>query len=543
MMHKATQVPRRVSFLVSDVKPSMERLSRITVRTALERTARSRIVTCRNAEQEVVGGGDFHPLIAAAALAYKQHLPLALSPDIIWITVLQGIARHIANHSESLRPKLVAHQTKIELVVNTNLGCLPETDAEMLRVSQSFVDLIGKHVPPDKQFLLRGEFSTTTDVERIVGSIVIMDTFQPYFDYVFRVICGIPSVILEGTTADWELLGTKVQLLHESDLDVAWWTRHLLPLCAQFVRTSRGDADRTHWNNLCKITERYGVDDLNGWLLKFIPYIRRDKNELPCHRNPVLELSEFPTDNERMGKITGCTSNMLPTGLSFAPVACQNLQSGKTNQYQFIAGLVGVGQSDEDLSLRPVIGWAISEAAKIAALIARLRNEHEVHPPEPIESQKLPRIFGGYLPGDLWRFYTETGGATLKAEGSNRPDIFCTIRPVSQIKLAINRESIKRELADLLKQGLLNYHEERERFARAYSHLHVFAESHEDKRDVFYVFGSDPERFDGQVLRESRGEIFRWNGESNRESFEPVAHTFSEWLEWMVNRTTKAASL
>jgi Domain of unknown function (DUF4419) len=523
----------------------MERLPRISVRAALERTACSRIVICRNAEQEVVEGGDFHPLIAAAAIAYKQHMPLVLSPDMIWITILQGVARHIALHAESLRPKLVAHQTRIELLVNTNLGRLPETDAQMLAVTQSFVELIGKHVPADKQFLLRGEFSTTTDVERIVGSIVVMDSFQPYFDYVFRVICGIPSVILEGTPADWESLGAKVQLLHESDLDISWWTRHLLPLCDHFVRTADGDADRTHWNNLCKITERYGVDDLNGWLLKFIPYIRHDKNELPCHRNPVLELSEFPTDNKKMGKITGCTSNMLPTGLSFAPVACQNLEADTTDQYQFVAGLVGVRQSNDDFSLRPVFGWAISEAAQIDALIARLRNEHEVHPPERIESAWLlaSQIFNGNLPGDLWRFYAETGGATLKAEGAKGPHIFCRIKPVSQIKPAINQASVQSELTQLLKQGLLNLHEERQTFARDYSRLRVFAESHEDERDVFYVFGIDPEIFGGEVLRASRGQIFRWDGGSTRESFEPVGHSFSEWLERMLSRTAKAASL
>jgi len=517
----------------------------MSVRAALERTARSRIVICRNAEQEVVEGGDFHPLIAAAAIAYKQHMPLALSPDMIWITVLQGLARHMANHSESLRLKLVAHQTKIELVVDTNLGRLPETDVQMLAVTQSFVELIGKHVPPDKQFLFRGEFSTTTDVERIVGSIVLMDSFQPYFDYVFRLICGIPSVILEGTPADWESLGTKLQLLHDSDLDVSWWTRHLLPLCDHFVRAAGGDADRTHWNNLCKLTKRYGADDLNGWLLKFIPYIRREKNELPCHRNPVLELSEFPTDNKKMGKITGCTSDMLPTGLSFAPVACQNLETGANDRYQFVAGLVGVGQSEDDFSLRPVFGWAISEVAQIDGLIARLRDEHEVHPPERLESAGLleRQIFDGNLPGDLWRFYAETGGATLKAEGTKGSHIFCSIKPVSQIKPAIDQASVQHERTQLLKQGLLNYHEERQRFAGDYSHFRVFAESNEDNRNVFYVFGDDPERFDGQDLRESRGQIFRWDGGSNRESFEPVGHSFSEWLEWMLNRAMKAASL
>jgi hypothetical protein len=235
---------------------------------------------------------------------------------------------------------------------------------------------------------------------------------------------------------------------------------------------------------------------------------------------------------------------MLPTGLSFAPVACQNLGMGTTNQYQFVAGLVGVEQSDDDFSLRPVFGWAISEVARIDALIARLRNEHEVHPPEQIESARLLalEIFDGNLPGDLWRFYAETGGAILKAEGSKGSDIFCSIKPVSQIKPAINEASARRELSQLLKQGLLNYHQERQRFTRWYSHLRVFAECNEDNRNVFYVFGSDPERFDGQALRESRGQIFRWDGGSTPESFQPVGHSFSEWLEWMLNRTAKAAS-
>jgi hypothetical protein len=539
-MRKEGLVPNRVSFAVCDVKPGTEQLPEITVRAALERTVRSAVIVCRSGDDKVAEGGDFHPLIAAAALAYKQHFRLVLSPDVIWITILQGVAQHIANHSESLRSRLVSHQTKIELVVDTSLGRLPETDGQMLSVTKQFVELIGKHVPPDKQFLLSGEFSTTTDVERITSSIVIMDSFQPYFDYVFAVICGIPSVTLEGTSDDWELLAAKVQSLHESDLDLSWWTRHLLPLCSQFIRASKGDVDRGHWNNLCKLTERYGVDDLNGWLLKFIPYVRHDKNETPHHRNPVLELSEFPVDTERMGKITGCTSNMLPTGLSFVPVACKNLETGKVDYYRFVAGFVGVRQSRDDLSLRPAAGWAIAEEARINKLIDRLRIEQEVHPAERIETEALLRIFDLNLPGDLWRFYTETGGATLKLHEPNGTTLYCRIKPASQVKPAIDYRSIERELKHLSNEDLVSADdsEKRRRFALAYSHLYLFAEGYEAQRPVFYVFGSDPERFQGLAAKESRGEIFRWNGDPKPECFQPVAHTFSEWLESMLEWKT-----
>jgi hypothetical protein len=332
----------------------------------MERTVQASVITCPNPEEKVVESGDFHGFIAAAALAYKQHYQLVLSPDIIWLTILQGVAQHVANHSETIRSRMVAHQTKIELVVNGER--LPQTDADMMSATSAFRDLIERHTRPEKHFLLKAEFSTTTDVERIVGAVVIMDAFKPYFDYVFRIICGIPAVILEGTTADWELLAAKVKMLHESDLEISWWTRHLLPLCKQFIRASRGKIDRRHWENMCKLVERYGVDDLNGWLLKFIPYVRcarQDKNQVPSDRNPVLELTAFALESDRMGKITGCTSDMLPSGLSRAPLACLNRVTGTTTEYQFVAGFAGVSQSQDDLSLRPMLGWAITDGTRI----------------------------------------------------------------------------------------------------------------------------------------------------------------------------------
>jgi len=196
-----------------------------------------------------------------------------------------------------------------------------------------------------------------------------MDAFQPYFDYVFMLICGIPSVLLEGTTADWELLGAKVRSLHDSDLELSWWTRHLLPLCEHFVRASCGDVDRNHWRNLCKLVERYGKDDLNGWLLKFIPYVRRGKNEIPRERNPVLELSEFSRRRRCDGQNHGLHIEYAADRSVVCSRTCIDKSTGTATSYQFMAGFTGVTQSPDDLSLRPAIGWAIAEGARIDRLI------------------------------------------------------------------------------------------------------------------------------------------------------------------------------
>jgi len=117
----------------------------------------------------------------------------------------------------------------------------------------------------------------------------------------------------------------------------------------------------------------------------------------------------------------------------------------------------------------------------------------------------------------------------------------CTINSVSQLRLAIDLSSVQRELQHLLLKGLLTRKDfdERSNLARACSHLRIFAESYEDERHFYYVFGDDPERFaDLSNIKENRGHIFRWNGEPTRESFQPVADTFSDWLEGMLARTT-----
>ena len=75
----------------------------------------------------------------------------------------------------------------------------------------------------------------------------------------------------------------------------------------------------------------------------------------------------------------------------------------------------------------------------------------------------------------------------------------------------------------------------------AYSHLRVFAESFDGEKLYFYVFGHDPEQRSG--FNESRAQIFRWNGGHSKESFKPVAHTFSEWLEAMLDRMKPAGML
>lgn len=545
VMQNSTQAPKRTCFEVADVTPATKALPEMAAKAALERTTRTRALICSNENGRVLQQGDFHPLIAAAYLAFSQHYPLVLSPDMIWLTLLQGVAQHVQNHAEALRQRLVFHETKIELVVDTNLASFPRNDQEMLYVAREFVSRIARHVPPAKQFLFEAEFSTTTDVDRIATSVALMDAFQPYFDYVMHCVCGIPSVILEGSPGDWTLLKTKVESLDNSDLELSWWTKHLLPLCDQFVRAASGDVDRAHWRNLCKVIEHYGVDDLNGWLLKFIPYLKHERNEPAIHRNPVLEMVVFPEPTgARQGfgaKFTGCTSDMLPSGISRAPVKLVNKTSGQTAQLEFVAGLVGVAQSPDDLSLRPLAGWGICEGAAIDRLIDRLRLEHEVSPPKGMDLSEVTMwTFGGSLRADVWRFYSETNGAVVSLPNSS---IRCRILPLAEIKPAWDVNRRRNELKDLQKRGVIGANEfaELRDFNEAYGPLLRIADLGDGS---WYVFGRNPGAWRGLAPRPGpqpskekmdAEPVFLWTGELQEESFTFVSPSFTDWLTLLLD--------
>lgn len=46
--------------------------------------------------------GRRHGFLDALAIAYKAHLPLALSPDDVWLCIALGFAQHVNLHAEAL---------------------------------------------------------------------------------------------------------------------------------------------------------------------------------------------------------------------------------------------------------------------------------------------------------------------------------------------------------------------------------------------------------------------------------------------------------
>jgi hypothetical protein len=76
-----------------------------------------------------------------------------------------------------------------------------------------------------------------------------MDSFQKYFKYEWSVICGIPSITLEGTIDDWKLIRSRIDGLDYMLMDdlVTQWLPSLRTVIDHFVSAASGDADQSFW--------------------------------------------------------------------------------------------------------------------------------------------------------------------------------------------------------------------------------------------------------------------------------------------------------
>jgi hypothetical protein len=356
-----------------------------------------------------------HPLIQAVHIAFSEHRPLSISPDCIWLTIVQGFGHHVQENAEALRSRIVRHDGKKELWVKTeslNPSLWPSFISE-------FSAQIKENSDPVLHETLLCEFSTTTPTIRTACEVALMDTYQRYFDYAMMCVCGIPKITLEGTPDDWQRMRDRIEVLATYDLD--WWTSRLAPILDQFIATAKGSPDRAFWQAIYKPQKFYVTEMATGWIADLFPYLFTAPNRQPSldgggrglcdspaqRRNPILNGERinwlpacshhaWPIAKEPVaanpprsikpessrkeltftkffeGKIApspnpssplqvpGVDLKSFPSGLSRAPVKIQ-FPDRTRKEVLFTGGFFGVSQRPEDNGLSPIISWAVVE--------------------------------------------------------------------------------------------------------------------------------------------------------------------------------------
>jgi len=283
-------------------------------------------------------------------LAYSHHLPLTLSPDMIWLLIAQGFAQHIQANAEALRSRFVAHQGQRPIVVVRNEFLRGFAGNDWEGVFAEFSAQIRGIVGDDRHALIVQDFSTTGIVEQAAVEVTLMAALQSYLAYTLVTRCGIPEFHLEGTVEDWEKLRAATERLQSYDLD--WWIPALLPVLDQFVAAANGNENPDFWGSFFKLAGGSGGPWITGQIARFLPYLV-DRSQ-KVYRNPFLDSDLEPAIG------IGILSSRIPNGLATAPFLWAH--HAETLPMEFVAGFVGATQHPSTYALRPEIAWCVRYA-------------------------------------------------------------------------------------------------------------------------------------------------------------------------------------
>jgi len=302
-------------------------------------------------------------LIQGLVIAYKNHFPITISPDMIWLLILQGYSRFMDKYSELVREKYVNFQGQKTLYINRyGIPVKSATDDDWNGILDECVEQIGEHIGEEIISNLQSDFTTTNAATLLASQASIMSAMKHYFKYeVLMGGCGISYITLEGSLDDWKKIKSKLKYL--SNFALNWWTKHLIPIIDNIIKTKIYYNENKKinnelvdfWKTMIRIKGKGDLYDphiLNGWIIKFIPNLYGEHPEL------YKELKETEVPDQ----IISCPLKIVEdNSVGYKVVYNCDIASG----------FFGMIQDKKSLNVRPVIGYAIVVEEKETSPLTR----------------------------------------------------------------------------------------------------------------------------------------------------------------------------
>ena len=220
--------------------------------------------------------------------AYENHLPICLTPDTIWLLIVQGFAHHVNFNSEYLRNQFVnfENKKKLEVIIRKYHSYKQMKSEDYENLFENLTGQIKDYVGEELVDTLNFNFSTSSKTTKIVGYTSIMSAMKKYFEFEgFCHKCNFPYIILEGKLEDWENILNKTKDLAKYDL--LHWVKALESILLKIIETKKGKIDKEFWKKILypeKLDKNIEIDDykyktikvdgIKGWLLIFFPYFK-----------------------------------------------------------------------------------------------------------------------------------------------------------------------------------------------------------------------------------------------------------------------------
>lgn len=289
-------------------------------------------------------------LVDAAMEAWNGHHHLVLRPDDVWLAIISQLGFFINAHAEELRHLFVNHEGQKPLKV-TQFAHPDKADYAGFAIEMAAE--VDRHVvDPELASWVIPNFSTTTDTDRVVGSVLLMGAMKHYFEYSFECeTCGIPSVTLLGDRADWKELQDRIERIPRLTGEAVDF-HHLLKPIARHMLLSfdepTSDAVLKFWRVIAsRERPRYSMSGgpseyISGWITTFCFWTadgKRNAFHKDVHSAHKLDdVQYFPLEPE--DKVDGWAS---------VPVTVKWIDGGvliEERKCRLIAGSIGMEPGD-----------------------------------------------------------------------------------------------------------------------------------------------------------------------------------------------------
>lgn len=255
--------------------------------------------------------------------AFAEEKGLLLTPDDIYLHILQRVAEHVNQNAGSLREKFVSTAEKQTISVRNDFLKQGDSNSPWHLCFHLFENELSRRIVSQ---VPTTTFSTTRPIDSICQTIALMDMVQSYFKFQVFTRCGIVEIALAGTPSDWSNMYQSINILLKR-VDMDWWLARLDPILQQFCNVANGaNADTNFWSKMVRLypEQSGGGPFADGWILDFFPYIKKS-NGTGITKN---------TFNQKVELIA------LPSSISRVPFLWDYF--GTSIDMMFLAGLAGV---------------------------------------------------------------------------------------------------------------------------------------------------------------------------------------------------------
>ncbi|SEM58939.1 DUF4419 domain-containing protein [Streptacidiphilus jiangxiensis] len=284
-------------------------------------------------------------LLRAVHLSFAAHLPLSLSPDVLWFAVVHEVAAHVrlnADHYAGVFTDTPGHRPPI-LVRDDSLL---DPDPDWSRSIRLVLDPLRERIGPEVTDLFLPGFSTTTPDDVSSALVALMSVVSPYYRFEWLSLCGIPRIRLDGTAEDWALLSTRVRELAPWFDGLGAWFDALRPVLDEIAATAAGGpVDEDFWRSLYKWESRSGGDFVSGWITVLFAH-----TQTPA--------GPRPKESFRWRGGERYLENAFPSHVATVPFRWTRPDGPR--EMQFLAGVLGI-ERDDDGYLRPRLAHAVTE--------------------------------------------------------------------------------------------------------------------------------------------------------------------------------------